>query len=277
MIVSFSERYETQRPPSLIDGEGPDKVRSRFQWLVSGLLSEREFHWLREQIYPLMGMTFSKCPAQSYRQSCDCRGRVFHIIAHSGWDEFYDIVEVFWRWFAEHYEDSLAAFESSVDKVFRECHLAYTLREGRVERVGAAEGDKIVAAAKGILRDADLAGPNDQFENALAAFNRRPEPDTENCVKDAVGAAEGVARVLLGKPAILLSNAAAELEKNYGLHPTLRQAIQKVYAYRGDAEGAAHGKTGAKLEIRQSDAEFVLNTSAAVIIYMARLFGRAVE
>src|SRR6266487_2814886 len=51
--------------------------------------------------------------------------------------------------------------------------------------------DKIVAAAKGILRDADLAGPNDQFGNALAAFNRRPEPDTENCVKDAVGAAEG--------------------------------------------------------------------------------------
>ncbi len=43
-------------------------------------------------------------------------------------------------------------------------------------------------------------------------------------------------------------------------------------AYRGDAEGVGHGRTG-EPEVNIEDAEFILNSSAALIVYLARLYG----
>ena len=52
--------------------------------------------------------------------------------------------------------------------------------------------------------------------------------------------------------------------------------LEKLYAYRGDAEGVAHALTGEK-EVRLEDAEFALAVSASAIVYLARLYGRGVE
>ncbi|MGA2286695.1 MAG: hypothetical protein ABSG55_10555, partial [Dehalococcoidia bacterium] len=62
-----------------------------------------------------------------------------------------------------------------------------------------------------------------------------------------------------------------------GVHKTLQQMVEKLYAYRGDAPGAGHAKTEHKPPVRVEDAELVLHTSAACIVYLARLYGKGVE
>lgn len=49
----------------------------------------------------------------------------------------------------------------------------------------------------------------------------------------------------------------------------LDEAILKVYAYRGDQPGVAHGLVGTST-VTVDDAEFVLAMSAAIIIYLVK-------
>jgi hypothetical protein len=163
-----------------------------------------------------------------------------------------------------------------VNQLFARRYFGYELRDGRIERVGARVQEEAIAEARGILRDPDLSGPDEQYQKAIGFFNRRPEPDCENCVKEAVSAVEGVARVLLNDNSVVLSDAIKRLKKEKDVHPTLVKLLDNLYAYRGDAEGVAHALTGDK-EVRIEEAEFVLGISASAIVYLARLFGRGVE
>ena len=60
------------------------------------------------------------------------------------------------------------------------------------------------------------------------------------------------------------------------VHPTLIGLLEKLYAYKGDAEGVGHALTEQK-EVRTEEAEFVLGVAASAIVYLARLYGRQVE
>lgn len=189
-------------------------------------------------------------------------------IDQPGWYRFYDLVEVIW----ELLEDLRDDFENEVNLILRRNFVGYELRNGQIERAGASVADAAVAEARGILRDSRFEGPNDQFLKAVAFYSQRPEPDEENCVKEAVGAVEGVARILLQNDSILLSDAAKELVKRGKVPVTLRKVFDGIYAYRGDAEGVGHGRTSAP-EVSIEHAELVLNSSAALIVYLARLYG----
>ena len=161
---------------------------------------------------------------------------------------------------------------NEVNLILRRNFVGYELKDGKFERAGASAADAVVTEARGILRDPQFQGPNDQFLKAVGFYSLRPEPDEENCVKEAVGAVEGMARILLQNDSILLSGAAKELVKRGKLHAPLRKVIDGIYAYRGDAEGVSHGRTG-EPEVNIADAEFVLNSSAALIVYLARAYG----
>ncbi len=189
--------------------------------------------------------------------------------ADGGWHEFFDVLEVIAGNLPQKLRD---AFTNELNDVLRRNYVGYELRQGKFERVGARAEDAAIAEARGILKDPVFEGPNDQFLKSLAFYSQRPRPDLENCVKEAVGAVEGMARILLGNDSILLSDAANELVKRRKLPATLRKVFDGIYAYRGDAEGVGHGRTGAP-EVAINDAEFVLNTSAAAIVYLARAYG----
>ena len=192
------------------------------------------------------------------------------------WYEFYDIVETAVGELAT-FPDVQSRFVNDFNQALLRNYIGYELREGNIERVGAREAEVAIAEARGILRDPELQAADEQFQKAIGFFNQRPQADVENCVKDAVGAVEALTRKLLGKPSIELNDAIKEIGQEKGIHKALQQMVEKLYAYRGDAPGAAHGKTSAKPPITSADAEFVLYASAACIVYLARLYGRAVE
>jgi hypothetical protein len=199
-----------------------------------------------------------------------------NLLYKSEWDEFCTICEVAYRALERDNEEAADVFSNGINRVFARNYFGYEMRDGRIEKVGAHAQDAAIAEARGILRDPDLAGPDEQFQKALGFYSRRPQADCENCVKEAVSAVEGVARILLNDHSLTLSKALRRLEREKDVHPALVQLVEKLYGYRGDAKGVGHALTGDS-EVRLEEAEFVLGVSANAIVYLARLYGRGVQ
>jgi len=133
-----------------------------------------------------------------------------------------------------------------------------------------------VEQVRTLLQEPRFEGADQQFQKALDHLNKRPEPDKENCVKDAVGAVEAVTRILSGDPKLKLSDALGKEPFRSGIHPTLRVAIEKLYAYRGDVGGVAHGQVGPS-QVGIEEAEWALTTALAAILYLVKKFGHLKE
>lgn len=201
------------------------------------------------------------------------------VVEQCEWYTFFDIcvlLAAFFDtedWKQQHPEKNKNAFQERINQAFADNCIGYELRNGEVERIGPPYVDAVVSQARQVLQDPDYAGSNEQFEKAIGFLNERPNPDTANCVKDAIGAVEGLARIVTGNDNLILSKI-LDLEPLKSKIPgTLRQMMHKLYAYRGDAEGAAHGQTSIG-QITVEEAELALGVSASCMIYLAKKFGK---
>ena len=151
--------------------------------------------------------------------------------------------------------------------------LGFEMREGKVEKVGSGFIDVQIKEVRILLKEPEFKGADIQFEKAIKAINARPNPDVENCIKDAVGAIESVGRIIVGNEKALLDDIIKDMTRKGVIPKPLDQAIQKIYAYRGDQPGVAHGLVGIS-EVTIDEAEFVLAMSAATIIYLVKKRGK---
>ena len=268
----YSERNEVGKPENgLIYDDVPDRVGEGLVNIISEIVAR--------SMHDYSGIAVSTCRALDRKPSAMATlGTVSDGLEHlltllDDVNEFCDLSEAAGNQLDG---DDNVKFANELNALFTRRYFGYQMRDGQMERVGARVQDEAIAEARGILRDPDLAGPDEQFQKAVGFFNQRPSPDCENCVKEAVSAVEGVAGVLLGVDSPVLSKALKRLRSEKDVHPTLVSILEKLYAYRGDAEGVAHALTGDK-EVRVEEAEFVLGMSASAIVYLARLYGRGVD
>ena len=187
------------------------------------------------------------------------------LIMNCQWWQFYDICEVLWQ-SLKYKRDNLS---EEINTLFREEHLGFELRDGKVEKIGSGFIDARIEEARYLLKEPEFKGADKHFEKAMKALNARPNPDVENCVKDAVSAIESVGRIIVNDEKALLSDIIKEMAKNKTIPKPLDEAIQKIYAYRGDQPGVAHGLVGTS-KVTIDEAEFVLAMSAAIIIYLVK-------
>jgi hypothetical protein len=189
------------------------------------------------------------------------------------WYEFYDICEKLVQLCAD---SSRSRLDSEIDSVFEDEGLPYSMGDGLVVwRGGTPLFREAVIGALGLLgTDARFAGPARQLGKASQHLNRRP-PDAENCVKDAVGALEGVAGILFNEPKATLGELMKRHAGRLNVHPALGGAIllsgavSKVYGYSSDEDAIRHGAAGALKEPLE-EAELVLHWCAASIVYLIR-------
>lgn len=189
------------------------------------------------------------------------------LIMNCHWWQFYDVCELLWQGLeGKREKDSLS---NEINTLFREEHLGFELRDGKVEKTGSAFTDARVKEARYLLKEPEFKGADEHFEKALKALNTRPNPDVENCIKDAVSAIESVGRISVNDDKALLSDIIKSMARSKIIPKPLDEAIQKVYAYRGDQPGVAHGLVGTS-KVTIAEAEFVLAMSAAIIIYLVK-------
>lgn len=101
------------------------------------------------------------------------------------------------------------------------------------------------------------------MNQAVALFADREKPDYANSIKEAVNALEALVRKITGEPKGTLG----QLIKNMELHPSLREAVSKLYGYASDG-GIRHAKKEDDLVPDFDTAKFVIVTSSALINFI---------
>lgn len=193
------------------------------------------------------------------------------LIMECEWHQFYDVCEVLW---ANPYSESnkhkhQEELTEQVNTLFREEQLGFEMRDGRVERVGSAFTDVKVKEARYLLKEPEFKSADELFGKAMKALNVRPNPDVENCVKDAVAAIESVGKVIVGDENASLDDIIKNAVKKEVIPQPLDQTIIKLHAYRGNEPAIAHGGIEPS-KVTIDEAEFVLSMSAAIIIYLVK-------
>jgi len=201
-------------------------------------------------------------------------GGAFHyyipeVIKRCQWYQCYDILEEIAATTKQQLgEKALDEFSGRVNTILAGEGITWKFDNGRIRRGYNQHIEKQFKRVHSLLADPRFRGPDEQFEKAIGHLSKRPEPDEENCVKDAVGALEAVANIIAGSNGKQLNDLLKKEPYKSGIHPIISQAIEKLYAYRGVA---SHGQVGPPV-ITVSDATWALTVSADTIIYLTDKF-----
>jgi hypothetical protein len=265
----FSKRYNLRpTPEGLMYGDVPERARVGLYHLVEQFFGE-EHQGSYLALYGEICVAL-RIPRERGLANYGASLVIERLIKTCEWGQFYDICEVMWAYLpSENWRKDRNEFSDQMNALFREESLGFEIRDGKVEKVGSAFVDAEVKEARYLLKEPEFRGADEHFEKAIKALNIRPKPDAENCVKDAVAAMESVGRVIVKDEKALFDDIIKDFAKKEIIPKPLDQAIQKIYAYRGNEPGVAHGAVGPS-KVTADEAEFVLAMSAAIIIYLVK-------
>lgn len=109
---------------------------------------------------------------------------------------------------------------------------------------------------------------NNHLEKALGFISNRENPDYENSIKESICSIEAICTIILGKKDSL-GKALDKLEKEgIVIHPSLRDAFNKIYGYTSDAVGVRHAGNIGGAESTFEEAKFMLVTCSAFVNYI---------
>ena len=194
-----------------------------------------------------------------------------YLISNSDFNVAFDICQEIYRAMLDVYgADIVGQFTLELNKVFEDAGVVWRMDGADFKRVMDSSTEDSIAASQTALADSRFQAPKDQFNLAIKQFSERPEPNVKDCINNAIGSLEGVARVVTGKIKVLSSLLNEEPLKSR-IHPALRDAMQKVYAYRGDV--TAHGQTGVQSSsYGLEEAEWLMGICATSIAYISKKF-----
>ena len=112
------------------------------------------------------------------------------------------------------------------------------------------------------------------YNKARHFFNQRPNSDTENCVKECLCALEACVEVVTGEIASKNFSKVVKRQTSNApgkIPPPIAEGMIKLHAYRGSGQGVAHAASHGN-RVTVSEAELVLNLTAAYITYLADLY-----
>ncbi len=269
----FSKRYGLRpTPEGLMYEDVPGRARVGLYHIIEQPFAEwnKQSHTAYLELYRRICVALRIPRNRSVIQHYDAPPAIEKLLdTCTGW-QFYDICEVVWDMLSSsNYGGDQKEFSLQVNALFQEELLGFELREGKVEKVGSGFIDAKVKEARYLLKEPEFKGADEQFEKAIKALNVRPNPDKENCIKDAVGAIESVGRILTGNEKALLDDIIKNAVKKGAIPKPLDQTFIKLNAYRGNEPGVAHGAVG-ESKVTVDEAELVLAMSAAMIIYLVK-------
>jgi hypothetical protein len=185
----------------------------------------------------------------------------------------YDESEGEWTTFPIKVGDARYKYTKDINHLLSSENIGWKLRKGQLERLGSEVLDReIIEKARKLLLNPDFEGPNMQFNKALSFFSKRPSPDLENCIKEAVCALEGLSRILLNDKNITLGNATNFMVEKKIIRKPLDKTFHALYGFVSSEPGPRHG-AHILPSIDIAESEFVLYNSAVCMLFLANKFG----
>jgi hypothetical protein len=139
-------------------------------------------------------------------------------------------------------------------------------------KIAPITSEEQIASIERALQDTtNLKAVNVHLKTALDLFADRKNPDYRNSIKESISAVEALCTVVTNDSKSTLGAALREIEKRntVQLHPSLRQAFDKLYGYTSAAQGIRHA-LGLLDEpnLDSEDAKFMLVSCSAFINYL---------
>ena len=112
------------------------------------------------------------------------------------------------------------------------------------------------------------------MKKALELYSDRNAPDYENSIKESISAVESMCCVITGESGsqATLGKMLKKLEENkVTIHPSMREAFNKLYGYTSDADGIRHGGIDFS-NAPSEDALYMLVSCSAFINYIKQKY-----
>lgn len=185
----------------------------------------------------------------------------------------YDESQQCWRDFPERVGEIRDTYTIDINKLFEDENIGWRLNKGQLERIGPDFLEtEVIQKTRDILKNQLFAGPNNQFNKAIWFLSKRPDPDLENCVKEAVGALEGVARLLINDKTVSLGKAVDKLNAMGKIRKPFDKIFDVLYGFASNEPGVRHAAIKPS-DMTIQEASFVLYSSAVCILFLCETFG----
>lgn len=136
----------------------------------------------------------------------------------------------------------------------------------RLESLEVVRGAGSMAAILGAPR---YVGVADHYRKSRE-FQTEDHVDFENAVKEAVSAAEAMARLVSGDVSGTLGDAAKALHQSGRIPAPTRKLLEILWGYASNAEGVRHGSPG-PTRLAPAEARFLLDVSDAALRFLVTL------
>ena len=166
-------------------------------------------------------------------------------------------------------EDVRKDFERDINQLLAEETIVYRMKNGEFYRPGRFHSQKTTSNAYRVLQDPVLNDARRHFVKARSFFEKAPEPDFPNSIKEAVSAMEAAAKHLFPTKETDFEKIIKNIKDVNGavIPATITNGLLAPYRFRGAGHEIAHGgATGGKATAAVT--EWVLTAVAASIIYL---------
>lgn len=180
------------------------------------------------------------------------------------WYEIFDFIEYLPS--LSHSLKNPDAFRNKSNAALEKKNSAYRLINDQI--VPITLDTEIKSIDQAIQVSASFPSVNEHLHQALAMLSDRNRPDYRNSIKESISAIESYCGSVLGEQKSTLGKLLAGLERNHGLHPSLKESISKLYGFASDAGGIRHALQGDSETFELSDAKFILVFTTAFINYL---------
>jgi AbiJ N-terminal domain 4 len=109
-----------------------------------------------------------------------------------------------------------------------------------------------------------FSGAQQHMQAAVSLFSQKPNPDHRNSIKEAISAVEATARIVTENPKATLGDALKKIGEKISIHPSLREAMNKLYGYTSDEGGIRHAMLQ-ESTIDEAEAKFMIVACSAFV------------
>lgn len=159
----------------------------------------------------------------------------------------------------------------AMKEVFERCRLAYTISEDQpptiIPAITMTEGGMIVAS----LSELDRTGLTGSASHLRKSAERINNSEWADSIRESIHAVESVARQIAPNKSQTLTEALKSIDKHDSLHPALKSAFEKLYAYTSDENGIRHALLDGEVSnVDRNEAIFMLGACASFASYLSR-------
>ncbi len=151
------------------------------------------------------------------------------------------------------------SFTSAIARVLEESKVGYKIIDNIFVPISSESEAREVEKALNTL----FHGANQHIKKAIKLFADRKEPDYENSIKESISAVESIAKEITEKEKPL--NA---LTQSLQLHPSFKDALDKLYNWTSTDGGIRHGVSSKSLTPDQHTARFMLIACSSFVNYI---------